>query len=87
MNMSNEKNYIWDEFDFSDEEEIVKKKTICVAEIWCECFQKDRAELRRRDSFEIEDVLKKIGGWEKLSAKLVKKRYKLYGPQKTYVKR
>lgn len=56
-------------------------------EIWCECFVKERQNLRRIDSYEIEAILNHIGGWEKLSSnKTGKLRYSLYGPQKTFVR-
>jgi putative DNA primase/helicase len=56
-------------------------------EIWCECFGKERQNLKRTDSYEIEGILSKIGGWKKLSAnKTGKARYPLYGPQKTFVR-
>lgn len=56
-------------------------------EIWCDCFFNERQNLRRYDSYEIEGILNRIGGWEKLSSnKTGKLRYPLYGPQKTFIK-
>ena len=56
-------------------------------EIWCECFLNERQNLRRYDSYEIEGILTRIGGWEKYTgSKSGKLKYKLYGTQKTYVK-
>ena len=43
----------------------VKRERVCILEIWCECLGKDRADMRRSDSYEIETILMKIGGWRK----------------------
>ena len=74
-----------DEFDFNYSGS-TKREYVCIMEIWCECFQKDRSELKRSDSTEIESILIKIGGWERLSSKSGKRRYELYGPQNTFVR-
>jgi hypothetical protein len=57
-------------------------------EIWCECFGKERQNLRRTDSYEIEGILNRIGGWKKMdSNKSGKTYYPLYGPQRTFLKK
>lgn len=65
----------------------VRRQRVCTMEIWCECFGKERQNLKRTDSYEIEGILSKIGGWEVTAAnKHGKTRYPLYGPQKTFVR-
>jgi len=65
----------------------VRRDKVCVMEIWCECFAKERQNLKRSDSYEIEGILTRIGGWKKLTAnKSGKVRYPLYGPQKTFLR-
>lgn len=65
----------------------VKRDKVCIMEIWCECFGKERQNLKRTDSYEIEGILSKIGGWQKLASnKTGKTHYPLYGPQKTFVR-
>lgn len=65
----------------------MRRDKVCVMEIWCECFAKERQNLKRSDSYEIEGILTRIGGWKKLTAnKSGKVRYPLYGPQKTFVR-
>jgi len=89
----------WDEMDlyerrsFLSEDDLcskkgtVKRDKVCIMEIWCECFYKERQDLKRADSYEIESILNRIGGWERLSTnKSGKSRYNLYGPQKTFIK-
>ena len=56
-------------------------------EIWCECFGKPRETIRRSDSYEIEAILSKIGGWERFTGNVEgKKRLALYGPQRVFVR-
>ena len=65
----------------------VKREKVCVMEIWCECFLNERQNLKRFDSYEIEGILNRIGGWEKYSlSKTGKLRFSLYGPQKTFIR-
>ena len=73
--------------EFSHSSGTVKRDKVCVMEIWCECFLNERQNLRRYDSYEIEGILTRIGGWEKYKgSKSGKLKYRLYGTQKTFVK-
>jgi len=65
----------------------VRRERVCIMEIWCECFGKERQNLRRTDSYEIEGILMRIGGWNKMTnTKTGKVRFQLYGPQKAFVR-
>jgi predicted P-loop ATPase len=65
-----------------------ERDKVCIMEIWCECFGKERQNLRRTDSYEIEGILNRIGGWKKMdSNKSGKTYYPLYGPQRTFLKK
>jgi len=59
-----------------------KRASVSNMEIWCECFGKDRANLRRIDGNEISSIMAGIGGWSGL---VKKERIPLYGPQWLYV--
>ena len=59
----------------------VKRERVCNMEIWCECFGKERANLRRTDSNELFAILQKLG-WKRLPKK---ERTTLYGPQYVFV--
>lgn len=50
-------------------------------EIWCECFGKERANIRRTDSNELTAILARLG-WKRLDNKM---RIPLYGPQYVFV--
>lgn len=90
MDLYERRNFIhgYDDLRSGDIKGCVKRKKVCIMEIWCECFCYNRQDLRRGNSYEIEGILNRIGGWEKLSSnKSGKIRYSLYGPQKTFVRK
>ncbi|PHV72408.1 hypothetical protein CS063_02720 [Sporanaerobium hydrogeniformans] len=70
------------EFGESQRVGVWKRKSVSNMEIWCECFGKDRANLRRMDGNEISAIMASIGGWTGL---VKKERIPLYGPQWVYV--
>jgi len=41
----------------------VRREKVCILEIWCECFGKSQADLRRGDSLEIAGIMNNIDGW------------------------
>ena len=59
----------------------VRRTKVCNMEIWCECFEKDRANLSISESNKIKAILVKLG-WTRQEKKL---RIPLYGPQWVYV--
>ena len=66
---------------------VVKRDKLCIMEIWCECFFRERQDLKRTDSYEIEGILNRIGGWERITTnKSGKTRFEIYGPQKAFVR-
>jgi len=63
----------------------VVRKKVCIMEIWCECFGKERQNLKKTDSYEMEAILNKIGGWRRYTGSASgKSRIPLYGIQKTF---
>lgn len=43
----------------------IKRTNVCAAEVWCELYQKDLADMKRSDTKEINDLIEQIGGWAK----------------------
>lgn len=87
MDLYERRSFLAGESEFGDTVPIgaKKRKKVCVHEIWCECLCKDKANLRRQDSFEIIGVLMRIGGWETYSGnKQGQTRFPIYGNQKTF---
>ena len=65
----------------------VVRERVCIMEIWCECFGKERQNLKKADSYEMEAILNKIGGWKKYDSNASgKTKVPLYGVQKTFVR-
>lgn len=65
----------------------IRRERVCVMEIWVECFGKERPNIKKADSYEIEGILNKIGGWKKYDANTTgKTRIPIYGVQKTFVR-
>lgn len=70
-----------DTFSGPGEGEIVRDK-VCAAEIWCEVYEKKLGDLTNYEAKEINKLLDKIQGWEKIKYSL---RFKpLYGNQRGY---
>jgi len=82
------RNYLnGNEFGGQTEEGTVQRTRVCAMEIWCECFGKPREALKKTDSYEIEGILYKLGGWAKYGGTSSgKTRIPGYGVQKTYVR-
>lgn len=83
----------WDEMDifrrrdFLDgtdlQEGEIKRDKVCVLEIWCECFGKNKADMKKSDSIEINNILNRLKGWSKSN---VGTKFKLYGKQRYYTR-
>lgn len=59
----------------------VQKNYVCVAEVWCECLGKDKNDMSRYNTRDINEILKSLSNWE-LSTST--KTFPLYGKQKYY---
>ena len=59
----------------------IQKDYVCVAEIWCECLGKERADMSRYNTREINELLKALPDWEAISST---KNFPIYGKQKYY---
>lgn len=82
MNLYERRNYLHgDEFERAKYTGTVQRQQVCIAEIWCECFKKERGDLKRQDSNEIAAIMARIEGWRK-SDKAI--RFKIYGVAKGY---
>ena len=65
----------------------VKRNLVSIIEIWCECFGKEKADLKPKDSREISAMLVKIG-WQPYDGnKNHTKTVKVYGKQRCMMRR
>lgn len=62
----------------------VERDYVCVAEIWCECLGKNREDMDRYKTREINDILRSLKNWEQCKST---RNFKLYGKQKYYVRK
>jgi hypothetical protein len=59
----------------------MQKDFVCVAEIWCECLGKDKTDMSRYNTREINEILKALPEWESITST---KNFAIYGKQKYY---
>lgn len=83
MTLYERRNFLNGESEFGRDthEGTVRRKYVSNMEIWCECYEKDRANLSISESNKIKSILVKLG-WVREDKKL---RIPLYGPQWIYV--
>lgn len=62
----------------------VKRTRVCVMEIWCECFGKEQANLKRLDGNEIRAIMSRIKEWKKYDSKL---HFPIYGILQCYLRK
>lgn len=59
----------------------IEREFVCIAEIWCECLGKDKENMNRYTTREINDIMKGLDEWEYHTST---KTFKHYGKQKYY---
>ena len=60
---------------------VFKRDFVCVAEIWCECLAKDKTDMSRYNTREINDILRSLHEWEFIPSTKI---FPIYGKQKYY---
>lgn len=69
------------------EEGTVKRDRVCAMEVWVELFQADPKQMTPIQAREINDILRKLEGWQPYSKGTGKLKFgKMYGYQKAFVK-
>ena len=58
-----------------------QKDFVCIAEIWCECLGKEKNDMSRYNTREINEILRSMPEWEAIAST---KNFSLYGKQKYY---
>lgn len=81
----------WDSLDLYDRRRwledplsqsgISQKDFVCIAEIWCECLGKDKTEMSRYNTREINEIIRSLDSWEYINST---KNFPIYGKQKYY---
>jgi predicted P-loop ATPase len=88
MDLYQRRSFLGDnEFDGGARKGSARREKVCIMEIWCECFGKERQNLKRTDSYEIEGILNRIGGWVRYTGNASgKMRISGYGIQKAFMR-
>ena len=82
MDIFDRRNYICgSELGGEREPGVRKRERVCNMEIWCECFGKERGNLKRQDANEISAIMANIEGWKKADNKV---RFPIYGIVRGY---
>ena len=58
-----------------------ERQYVCIAEVWCECLGKEKSDMNRYNTREVNDILRSLEDWELVNST---KNFKLYGKQKYY---
>lgn len=78
----------WLNDDFGEAEGNVEREFVCNAEIWCECFGKQLADMEKKDSYAISAIMRRIPGWQSYDGgKSAVRRFVHYGHQRAWQKR
>jgi len=59
----------------------VQREYVCIAQIWCECFRRDKKEMTLHNTADIKSIMRSLPDWEYTG---VQKRFHLYGTQRCY---
>ncbi len=71
----------------SSETGTVKRNLVCPMEIWCECFGKDSANLKKADSYEITAIMARIENWKPYDGtKSGTTRFPIYNKQRAFMR-
>lgn len=62
----------------------INRVYVCVAEIWCECLGKNKEDMDRYKTRDINDIMKSLDEWEQVNST---RNFKLYGKQKYYARK
>lgn len=81
LDLSTQRSILNGTFQGLDEERLVERDKVCLAEIWQLCFSGDMKYLRRRDSNELSNIMTAMPGWTRNKSR---RRYGAYGTQRGY---
>ena len=79
MSLIQRRTYITNDFDRPDGTE--ERRYVCAAEVWCECFNKELAAIKKSDSREINDILRNLEGVEPIKTP---HKFPIYGSQRGF---
>ena len=78
MDLYERRNYLEDPLSAKGE---IERDYVCMAQVWCECLGKEKEDMDRYKTREINDILRGLEGWEQSKST---KNFSIYGKQKYY---
>lgn len=61
----------------------IKRETVCIAEIWCECFGREKTDMDKYKTRELNDIMRGMKGWRSAAGT---KNFTNYGKQRYYIR-
>lgn len=61
-----------------------RRLAVCIAEIWCECLGREKEDMSRYNTQEINNIMRSMQGWAYVKTP---KNFKGYGKQKYYIRK
>jgi len=61
-----------------------ERNYVCIAEIWAECLEKNKEDMTRYNTRDLNDVMRSLDNWEEESST---KNFNLYGKQRFYARK
>ena len=87
MNLYERRNFLGGGDFGSTEIGTVRRNLVCPMEIWCECFGKDSANLKKADSYEITAIIARIENWKPYDGnKSGTARFPIYNKQRAFMR-
>ena len=73
--------YLYYKDDKTREKAVNKRTEVCNIEIWCECFGKQKEDMKPADSYAISAIMMRLPDWDRTD---IRKRLRHYGLQRIY---
>ena len=83
MDIYRRRDYVRDREDPTRPIGVHSRERVSNIEIWCECFGKNKEDMKPSDSYALSAIMTKIGGWKKSGSSV---RIPIYGKQRLYVR-
>lgn len=83
LNVYQRREFIRDTEDPTRPRGTVRREAVSNIEIWCECFGKNKEDLRPQDSYNISAIMIRMRGWQKTADRPY---LPIYGRQRVYVR-
>ena len=83
LNVYQRREYIRDTDDPTRPRGVIRRVSVSNMEIWCECFGKNKEDLRPQDSYIISAIMVRMHGWQKTADRPY---LPIYGRQRVYIR-